>query len=154
MKKDDPDLAESSAYSALPAGPKGQVAPVDPRYRVVPTSTSDAGKILAQDLFKTLADDTYMAGFMENATYGPVLNSQLDYPVFTDSPVHAGLLEQAEKGTAPAFPDTANASYSDYQNAFSTPRMVQRVVVDNVPINQAMADAQTSCQSIYDQHAN
>ena len=58
MKKDDPDLAESSAYSALPAGPKGQVAPVDPRYRVVPTSTSDAGKVLAQDLFKTLADDT------------------------------------------------------------------------------------------------
>lgn len=153
MKKDDPDLAAASAYSALPAGPAGQVAPVDPRYRVVPTSTSDAGRILAQDLFKTLADDTYMAGFMENATYGPVLNSQLEYPVFTDSPVHAGLLEQAEKGTAPAFPDTANASYSDYQNAFSTPRMVQRVVVDKISIDQAMSEAQASCQTIYDQHA-
>lgn len=154
MKKDDPDLAKSSAYSALPAGPKGQVAPVDPRYRVVPTSTSDAGKTLAQDLFKTLADDSYMAGFMENATYGPVLKSQLEYPVFTDSPVHAGLLEQAEKGTAPAFPDTANAAYSDYQNAFSTPRMVQRVVVDKISIDKAMAEAQASCQTIYNQHAS
>ncbi|WP_269937101.1 sugar ABC transporter substrate-binding protein [Arthrobacter sp. HY1533] len=153
MKKDDPDLAESSAYSALPAGPSGQVAPVDPRYRVVPSSTSEAGKILAQDLFETLADDTYMASFMENATYGPVLKSQLDYPVFTDSPVHAGLLEQAEKGTAPAFPDTANAAYSDYQNAFSTPRMVQRVLVDKVAIDKAMAEAQASCQKIYSQHA-
>jgi len=154
MKKDDPELAKASAYSALPAGPVAQVAPVDPRYRVVPSSTSDAGKILAQDLFKTLADDTYMAGFMENATYGPVLNSQLKYPVFTDSPVHAGLLKQAEKGTAPAFPDTANAAYSDYQNAFSTPRMVQRVVVDKVAIDKAMAEAQASCQKIYDQHAS
>lgn len=154
MKTDDPDLAKSSAYSALPAGPAGQVAPVDPRYRVVPASTSDAGKVLAQDLFKALADDTYMAGFMENATYGPVLNSQLKYPVFTDSPVHAGLLEQAEKGTAPAFPDTANAAYSDYQNAFSTPRMVQRVLVDKVGIDKAMAEAQASCQKIYDQHAS
>ncbi len=154
MKNDDPDLAAASAYSALPAGPAGQVAPVDPRYRVVPASTSDAGNILAQDLFETLADDTYMAGFMENATYGPVLNSQLEYPVFTDSPVHAGLLEQAEKGTAPAFPDTANASYSDYQNAFSTPRMVQRVVVDKISIDQAMTEAQASCQTIYDQHAS
>ena len=153
MKKDDPDLAAASAYSALPAGPAAQVAPVDPRYRVVPTSTSDAGKILAQDLFESLADDTYMASFMENATYGPVLKSQLEYPVFTDSPVHAGLLEQADKGTAPAFPDTANASYSDYQNAFSTPRMVQRVVVDKISIDKAMAEAQASCQTIYDQHA-
>lgn len=153
MKKDDPDLAETSAYSALPAGPSGQVAPVDPRYRVVPSSTSEAGKILAQDLFETLADDTYMASFMENATYGPVLKSQLGYPVFTDSPVHAGLLEQAEKGTAPAFPDTANAAYSDYQNAFSTPRMVQRVLVDKVAIDKAMAEAQASCQKIYSQHA-
>ncbi|MCQ9162459.1 ABC transporter substrate-binding protein [Arthrobacter sp. STN4] len=154
MKKDDPDLAKASAYSALPAGPAGQVAPVDPRYRVVPASTSAAGKILAQDLFKALADDTYMAGFMENATYGPVLNSQLKYPVFTDSPVHAGLLQQADKGTAPAYPDTANAAYSDYQNAFSTPRMVQRVLVDKVDINTAMAQAQASCQKIYDQHAS
>lgn len=153
MKTDDPDLAESSAYSALPAGPSGQVAPVDPRYRVVPSSTSEAGKILAQNLFETLADDSYMASFMENATYGPVLKSQLDYPVFTDSPVHAGLLEQAEKGTAPAFPDTANAAYSDYQNAFSTPRMVQRVLVDKISIDKAMAEAQASCQTIYSQHA-
>lgn len=154
MKTDDPDLAEASAYSALPAGPSGQVAPVDPRYRVVPASTSEAGKVLAEDLFKALADDSYMAGFMENATYGPVLNSQLEYPVFTDSPVHAGLLEQAEKGTAPAFPDTANAAYSDYQNAFSTPRMVQRVLVDKISIDDAMAEAQASCQAIYDQHAS
>lgn len=154
MKKDDPDLAAASAYSALPAGPAGQVAPVDPRYRVVPSSTSDAGKVLAADLFKSLADDTYMAKFMENATYGPVLNSQLKYPVFTDSPVHSGLLEQAKKGTAPAFPDTANAAYSDYQNAFSTPRMVQRVLVDKVSIESAMSDAQKTCQKIYDQHAS
>jgi multiple sugar transport system substrate-binding protein len=154
IKKDDPDLADVSRYSALPAGPAEQVAPVDPRYRVVPTTTSKAGQILAADLFKSLADDGYMSEYMTNATYGPVLNSQLEYPVFTESPVHAGLREQAEKGTAPAYPDTANAAYSDYQNAFSTPRMVQRVVVDGISIEQAMNEAQASCQKIYDQHAS
>lgn len=153
MKKEDPDLADATKYSALPAGPKMQVSPVDPRYRVVPTTTSPAGQVLAKDLFASLADDTYMADYMANATYGPVLNSQLKYPVYTQSPVHAGLLELAEKGTAPAYPDTANAAYSDYQNAFSTPRMVQRVVVDHVAPKQAMGDAQAACQKIYDKYA-
>jgi ABC-type glycerol-3-phosphate transport system substrate-binding protein len=131
-----------------------QVSPVDPRYRVIPTTTSPEGQVLAQDLFDALADDTYMAEYMANATYGPVLKSQLKYPVYSQSPVHQGLLELAEKGTAPAYPDTANAAYSDYQNAFSTPRMVQRVVVDHVPPKQAMADAQAACQKIYDKHAS
>jgi multiple sugar transport system substrate-binding protein len=152
MKEDDPDLAETSQYSSLPAGPKLQVSPVDPRYRVVPKTTGAAGKVLAEDLFKSLADDTYMAEYMANATYGPVLKSQLEYPVYKDSPVHAGLLELAEKGTAPAYPDVAGAAYSDYQNSFSTPRMVQRVVVDKVPPAKAMADAQAACQRIYDNH--
>lgn len=152
MKEDDPDLAEGTQYSALPAGPKMQVSPVDPRYRVVPKTTSAPGQVLAEDLFTSLADDTYMAEYMANATYGPVLKSQLAYPVYKDSPVHAGLLELANKGTAPAFPDVANAAYSDYQNSFSTPRMVQRVVVDNVPPAKAMADAQTACQATYDKH--
>jgi multiple sugar transport system substrate-binding protein len=154
MKEDDPDLAADTKYSALPAGPKMQVSPVDPRYRVIPTTTSPEGQVLAQDLFDALADDTYMAEYMANATYGPVLKSQLKYPVYSQSPVHQGLLELAEKGTAPAYPDTANAAYSDYQNAFSTPRMVQRVVVDHVPPKQAMADAQAACQKIYDKHAS
>lgn len=154
MKEDDPELAEGTQYAALPAGPKMQVSPVDPRYRVVPKTTSAPGQVLAEDLFASLADDTYMAEYMANATYGPVLKSQLDYPVYEDSPVHAGLLELANKGTAPAFPDVANAAYSDYQNSFSTPRMVQRVVVDNVPPAQAMAEAQTACQAIYDKHGN
>ena len=153
MLEEDPELAEFTEYSPLPAGPSERVAPVDPRYRVVPSTTSEAGQVLAADLFKALADDEYMAEYMANATYGPVLNSQLEYTVFTDSPVHAGLREQAEEGTAPAYPDTANAAYSDYQNAFSTPRMVQRVVVDGVSIDQAMEEAQADCQKIYDQHA-
>jgi multiple sugar transport system substrate-binding protein len=150
MEADDPELSEATAYSPLPAGPVEQVSPVDPRYRVIPTTTSDAGAILAQDLFKSLADDEYMAEYMANTTYGPVLRSQLDYPIYSESPVHEGLLELAEKGTPPAYPDTANTAYSDYQNSYSSVRMVQRVVIDGVSIDQAMAEAQTACQAIYD----
>ncbi len=153
MVAGDPALEKQTRYSALPAGSEMTVNPVDIRYRVVPTSTKADAKILAEDLFRVLAADDYNSEYMAQATYGPVLKSQASYPIFSKTPAYAALLDIAKSGgTPPAFPDVANTAYSEYQNTFSTPRMIQRIVSDGLSIDAAAAEAQKQCQTIYDKY--
>lgn len=153
MVDQDPDLEKSTRYSTLPSGPAMTVNPVDIRYRVVPASTDASTKVLAEDLFKVLSEDSYNKNYMAKATYGPVLKSQASYPIFADTPAYGALLKIAKSGgTAPAYPDVANTAYSEYQNTFSTPHMIQRVVTDGLSVDKAAAEAQVNCQKIYDKY--
>jgi len=150
LKKNDPELAAATKFSALPAGPKMQVAPQGPNLRVVPTTSRF--KEQAKDLLVYLADDEFMKAYYNAAIYGPVLNSQTSFPVFKADPVHVGLLDLALNGTPPAFPDINNAAFAEYQTNFLTPKMIQRIVVDNKSIDDAIKETQTACQAIYDKH--
>jgi multiple sugar transport system substrate-binding protein len=147
-KKDDPDLAESTSFSKLPDGPAGNVTPINPFFRVVPKTTQN--QVLANDLISYLAEDDYMTEFLNGSVYGPVLNSHTTANVFTSNPVHKILLDLAANGAAPTGTDTPNAAFAEYQNNFSTPRMIQRIVVDNLSPDAAIAEAQAACQTIYD----
>ena len=64
----------------------------------------------------------------------------------------AGLLDLAQNGTPGAFPDLNNAAFAEYQNNFLTPKMIQRIVVDKISIDQAIKETQTACQLIYDKN--
>jgi multiple sugar transport system substrate-binding protein len=151
MRDNDPELGEGTKYSALPAGPAMRIAPMGaPNYRVMPTTSRN--KELAADLFKYLADDEFMAEYYFNAIYGPVAQSYMDAPIFTEGPVHLGLLDLVQNGTPPTYPDVDNPAFAEYQTNFLTPRMVQRVVVDNVNIDDAIAETQAACQAIYDKY--
>jgi multiple sugar transport system substrate-binding protein len=143
-------LLAASKYSGLPAGPKMTLQPYGPNVRVIPT-TSDK-KDLAKDLFMYLADDAFMAEYFANAIYGPVLQSQVDFPVFKESPVHVGLLDVAQNGTPPGFPEKDNPALAEFGANFLVPKMIQRVVVDNLSIDDAVAETQAACQAIYDKY--
>jgi multiple sugar transport system substrate-binding protein len=150
LLKNDPELAQGTKFSALPAGPKMQVAPQGPNLRVIPSTSRF--KAEAKDLMSYLADDDFMKEYYAKAIYGPVLNSQTGFPVFKDDPVHVGLLDLAQNGTPPAFPDVNNAAFAEYQTNFLTPKMIQRIVVDNKSIDDAIKETQAACQAIYDKH--
>ena len=150
LKKNDPELARGSRYSALPKGPVLRVAPQNPNVRAIPATGKN--KELAKDLLVYLADDKFMADYYSYAIYGPVLNSQKAAGVFRESPLHAGLLDLALNGTPPGFPDVANAALAEYETNFLTPKMVQKVVVDKKSIQVAVQETQAACQSIYDKH--
>jgi multiple sugar transport system substrate-binding protein len=150
MRDNDPELGNDTRYSALPAGPAMRLSPFNTQLRVV-SATSDKRE-LAADLFMYLADDDFMADYYNNAIYGPVLASQIDFPVFTESPVHAGLLDLALNGTPAAYPDVNNAAFAEYQTNFLTPKMIQRIVVDGLSIDDAVAETQAACQAIYDKY--
>jgi multiple sugar transport system substrate-binding protein len=151
MRDNDPELGEGTQYSALPAGPAMRIAPMGaPNYRVIPTTSRN--KELAADLFKYLADDEFMEEYYFNAIYGPVAQSYMDAPIFSEGPVHIGLLDLVQNGTPPGYPDVDNAAFAEYGTNFLTPRMVQRVVVDGVSIDDAVAETQAACQAIYDKY--
>ncbi len=150
MRDNDPELGESTLYSALPGGPVMRVSPFGTVVRSIPTTSRK--KELAADLLAYLADDDFMAAYFNEAIYGPALQSQLDAPVFAESPVHAGLLDLIVNGTPGAFPDTDTAAYAEYQTNFLTPKMVQRVVVDGLSIDEAVVETQAACQAIYDKY--
>lgn len=150
MVADDPELAEATLYSALPAGPALRIAPVNTVVRSI-SATSDKQE-LAADLIAYLADDEFTAEYYATAIYGPALEAHIEAPIFEESAVHAGLLELALNGTPGAFPDVTNAAFAEYQTNFLTPRMIQRIVVDNLSIDDSIAETQAACQAIYDNY--
>lgn len=150
MRDNDQELLDGSKFSALPAGPVMRVSPVDANVRVIPRTTQN--KEVAEDLLKYLSDPEFMKEYYFSAIYGPAAEGYMDAPIFTEGPVHVGLLDLALNGTFGAFPDVDNAAFAEYQTNFLTPRMVQRVVVDGTSIDDAVAETQEACQAIYDKY--
>lgn len=152
MVDNDPELADSTKYSALPAGPAMRLAPADVSVMHVIPKTSKHQE-MAMDLFKYLAEEEFMEEYYANAIYGPSANAYLDAPIFSESEVHKELLDLAQNGTFGAYPDVDNAAFAEYQTNFLTPRMIQRIVIDGISIDEAIAETQEACQTIYDKHS-
>ena len=146
----DPELGDVTRFSALPAGPAMRLSPADANVRVIPATSPH--KEEAADLFKYLASEEFMEAYYAVAIYGPAAEAYRDAPIFTESPVHAGLLDLAVNGTFGGFPDVDNAAYAAYSSQFLTPRMIQRIVVDGLSIDDAVVETQTACQAIYDEN--
>jgi multiple sugar transport system substrate-binding protein len=148
---DDKDLYDTTLYSSLPGGPVGVISPIGPQLRVIPKSSKNPEVGLA--LFEYLARPEFVNAYYQTAIYGPVLNGQAKMKAFDGSdPILAGLLDLAQKGTAPGYPDVYNPAYADMSNNFIVPKMIQRVVIDNWDFDRAMDEAQTQIQVIYDKY--
>lgn len=150
LVENDPELAEGTLYSALPAGPAMRISPVSTVVRSIPVTSEK--QEWAAELIKYLADDEFTAEYYSTAIYGPALESHVASPIFEESAVHAGLLDLAQNGTPGAFPDVTNAAFAEYQTNFLTPRMVQRIVVDGLSLDDSIAETQAACQAIYDKY--
>jgi multiple sugar transport system substrate-binding protein len=150
-KSQDPELYASTAYSPLPAGPKGTISPIMLQLRAIPASSRNAEA--AKALIEHLAQPEFMNAYYKAAIYGPVLNDQAKLEAFTgNDPILPALLDLVKTGTAPAYPDVYNAAFADAYNNFIVPKMVQRVVIDGWDLDRAMDEAQTQAQAIYDKY--
>ncbi|MFZ1754627.1 MAG: extracellular solute-binding protein, partial [Caldilineaceae bacterium] len=152
MRNEDQELGESTKYSGLPGGPVMRVSPVGANVRVIPTSTNEAKTELAHDLFRFLAEPEFMNEYYYNAIYGPAAVAYTDAPIFSESAVHEGLRDLAINGTFGPFPDVNNAALAEFSTGFLVPRMIQRIVIDNVSIDDSIAETQSACQAIYDKY--
>jgi multiple sugar transport system substrate-binding protein len=150
-KKDDQELFDASAFSALPGGPKGVISPIDVQLRVI-TKTSQM-QDEAKALVEFLSNPDFMNEYFNVAIYGPVLKNQEKLPAFdgTNS-ILVGLLGLARNGTPPAYPDVYNAAFADLSSNFLIPKMCQRVVIDGWDLDKAMDEAQQQGQAIYDKY--
>lgn len=147
MKQNDKDLLASSAYSALPAGPKGRISPLGPNLRTIPKGGKNVDA--AKDLLEALAEKAYMSEYFKVAIYGPVLTEQIAFDVFKQDVFYSGLSDLAQNGTGPAFPDVNNVAYADFNNNFIVPKMIQRVVIDKWDLDRAMDEAQKAGDAVY-----
>jgi multiple sugar transport system substrate-binding protein len=149
-KTDDPELYEATGYSPLPAGPVLHISQTAPQNRAI----SANGNIeAAKALIEALSAPEIMGEYFTNAIFGPVLKAQATLDAFnSDDPVKIGLRELAENGTPPASPDVYNTAYGDLSANFIIPKMIQRVVIDGYDFDQAMDEAQTQGQTIYDKY--
>ena len=138
---------EATAYSALPAGPVMQVAPIGPNLRAIPTSTEDVETVKA--LIEFLAQPEFLGEYYKVAIYGPVLQGQDEMEAFASTPVLGGLRDLVLNGTPPGAPDVSNTAYADFNSNFTVPKMIQRIVVDGMSLEEAMAEAQSSGETIY-----
>ena len=88
-------IAGSHAHSR-PAGWPGHAPGAGQHGRSVdPDHHQPENQALAMDLFKYLADDEFMDEYMNAAIYGPAMQSQVDFPIFSESQVHIGLQDGA-----------------------------------------------------------
>jgi ABC-type glycerol-3-phosphate transport system substrate-binding protein len=150
-KTDDPELFEASAFSPLPAGPKGTISPITPQTRAI--TKNSASQDEAKALLEHLSQPEFMNAYFNVAIYGPVLKSQEQLSAFDgNNTILTGLLGLAKAGTAPAYPDVYNAAYADLSSNFIIPKMCQRVVVDGWDFDRAMDEAQSQAQTIYDKY--
>lgn len=150
MDADDPELSAMTSYSPLPAGPEGRISPISLNLRAIPTSTADVDR--AKALLEHLSQPEFMSEYFKVAIYGPVLQDQASFEAYEESPVLAGLSDLVEDGTPPGAPDVYNTAYADFNANFIVPKMIQRVVIDGYDFDQAMDEAQTQGQAIYDKY--
>ncbi len=150
MRENDPELLEMTKFSAFPAGPELTVSPANTNLRVIP-ATSEKME-LAKELVEYLLDPDFLAEYYTYAIYGAVLEDQLGFDIFQESPVHAGLSDLAVNGTPGAYPDVGNTAFAEYKTNFLTPKMVLKVVIDGKSIDEAIAETQEACQEIYDKN--
>lgn len=150
-RKDDPELFESTGFSALPAGPIGTISPVSPQSRVIKAKSPLVEE--SKSLLEHLANSEFMNEYFQYAIWGPVLKDQEQLPAFDGTnTILNGLLDLAKTGTAPAYPDVFNAAYADMSANFIIPKLVQRVVVDGWDFDKAIAEGHASAQAIYDKY--
>jgi multiple sugar transport system substrate-binding protein len=148
MRDNDKELLAGSAFSSLPKGPKLQISEFGPNVRAIPVGGKNIEA--AKALIEALANDTaFMDKYYSAAIYGPVLKNYIGFNAFKADPVHAGLSDLAQNGTAPGFPDVNNTAYADFNNNFLIPKMIQRVVVDNYDLDRAIDETQKAGEAIY-----
>jgi multiple sugar transport system substrate-binding protein len=152
IRESDPELLEMTRFSGIPGGPVMRIAAVDASVRVIPATASEEKKELAMDLFRYLSEDEFMSEWLSVAINGPVLQDQVGFSVFTESPVHVGLLDTTLNGTAGTFPEVDNPAFAEVQSNFTIPGMVQRIVIDGLSMDESIAETQAACQAIYDKH--
>jgi multiple sugar transport system substrate-binding protein len=142
----DTELVNNTGYSSLPRGPKMKISSFGPNVRAIPVGGKniDASKALLE----YLSNPEFLNKYYKVAIYGPVLQNQAKFDAFAD-PIRAGLLDLAQNGTAPGFPDVSNTAYADFNNNYIVPKMVQRVVIDNYDLDRAIDEAQKAGEAIY-----
>lgn len=149
LRDNKPDMLEKTGTYLMPAGPKHQVQHVGGVGMTVNRESKVRDK--ASELIYFLYDREYYRELFNRAQYGPTTEAHYDYPAFDQHWLKARV-ELAKNGKPNAWPDLNNEAYSETSTAFVVPRMLQRVISDKAPPDQAFDEAADEIQKIYQKY--
>lgn len=150
MQENDKEMLAGTRFGAWPAGPKMKLAPFQFSVRGIMATTKDADG--AKRLVERLISPEVMSKNYLVDNQGPVLNGQKSMEAFKDVFL-AGLLDMAENGTPIGYPDIVNTAWSEFNNQFVVPKMIQRVLVDKWSHEKALEEAHNVATDIYAKNA-
>lgn len=148
----NPTMAKNTGFSALPGGPVMRISPNDAQLRVIPKSTKYPE--LGKDLIRYLSQVGQIKAYYAAAIYGPVLKQYNSFSFWRVSvdPARAGLFDLAANGTFGNFPDVNNAAIGEFTGGFGISKMAQRYLYGGKTMDETIAEAQSTCQAIYDKY--
>lgn len=149
LEQEDPDLLANTAILPPPAGPVGQFSPGDIRHWVIfKTEQVD----LCMDLTSWLFAPEQIRSFYDAGSgyFLPVHKELLNDPMWQE-PNRQVLASQAAKTVVTGYPGPITPWAMDARANAVIGVMIAHVLMDDWPIDEAIADADETLQQIYDQ---
>jgi multiple sugar transport system substrate-binding protein len=150
MRKDDPDLLKNTIITTIPKGPQGRKLLGYIYGLIVPNTTKNPD--LAKDLVSYMVDMERQGKIVEAAgtNYMPLYKDLAKAPMWQD-PINQILLSELPENNAIGYPGPTTEWALEAWRTHTITEMVNRILVDNVPVDQAIKDTEDKLVKIYQQ---
>jgi multiple sugar transport system substrate-binding protein len=150
MRKDDPDLLKNTIVTTIPKGAKGRILLGYIYGLIIPNTTKypDLAKDLV--LYMTAVDRQGKIVEAAGTNYMPLYKDLAKQPMWSD-PVNATLMSELADNNAIGYPGPATEWALEAWRTHTITEMVDKVIVDNVPVDQAIKETEDKLVKIYQQ---
>lgn len=150
MRKDDPDLLKNTVVTTIPKGPQGRKLLGYIYGLIIPSTTKNPD--LAKDLvlYMTAVDRQGKIVEAAGTNYMPLYKDLAKAPMWSD-PINQTLLSELPDNNAIGYPGPTTEWALEAWRVHTITEMVNRVLVDNVPVDTAIKDTEDKLTKIYQQ---
>ena len=150
MRKDDPDLLKNTIITTIPKGPQGRKLLGYIYGLIIPNTTKYPD--LARDLvlYMTTVDRQGQIVEAAGTNYMPLYKDLAKKPMWQD-PINQTLISELADNNAIGYPGSTTEWALEAWRTHTITEMVNKVLVDNVPVDQAIKQTEDKLVKIYQQ---
>jgi multiple sugar transport system substrate-binding protein len=150
MRKDDPDLLKNTIITTIPKGPQGRKLLGYIYGLIIPSTTKNPD--LAKDLvlYMTAVDRQGKIVEAAGTNYMPLYKDLAKAPMWSD-PINQTLLSELAENNAIGYPGPTTEWALEAWRVHTITEMVDKIIVDNVAVDQAIKETEDKLVKIYQQ---